>query len=103
MCLASTVAYPAPLTGEFPDLATITLPRGQRPAFVLDSPVPAGASVVKGAGDDPDVTHGALIGLSHGVADSGVPDRLSVAARRGIYPGCARRSVAGAWFAAEER
>jgi cobalt-precorrin-5B (C1)-methyltransferase len=66
------------LTGEFPDPVTITLPRGQRPAFALAgerlSVDSAFASVVKDAGDDPDVTHGALIGVTvrPGVVGSGV-------------------------------
>lgn len=62
---ATTAAYTALLTGDFPDPVTITLPRGQRPAFALAREHLAGdratASVVKDAGDDPDVTHGALI------------------------------------------
>jgi len=56
------------LTGEFPDPVTITLPRGQRPAFALAgerlSLDWAFVEVVKDAGDDPDVTHGALIGVT---------------------------------------
>ncbi|MFZ3595602.1 cobalt-precorrin-5B (C(1))-methyltransferase [Streptomyces sp. BH104] len=62
---ATTAAYTALLTGEFPDPVTITLPKGQTPSFALaveshdgDS---ATAGVVKDAGDDPDVTHGALV------------------------------------------
>ncbi|MER7751640.1 cobalt-precorrin-5B (C(1))-methyltransferase [Kitasatospora sp. NPDC097643] len=80
---ATKAAYTALLTGEFPDPVTITLPKGQRPAFALAAeelvatePAPeksgadepaavavrsAMAGVVKDAGDDPDVTHGALI------------------------------------------
>ncbi|CAM5466558.1 cobalt-precorrin-5B C(1)-methyltransferase [Streptomyces xanthochromogenes] len=73
---ATTAAYTALLTGDFPDPVTITLPRGQTPAFALaaEELAPAqpaagrGASaghamaaVVKDAGDDPDVTHGALV------------------------------------------
>lgn len=62
---ATTAAYTALLTGEFPDPVTITLPRGQTPAFALAAEeLAAGhamAAVVKDAGDDPDVTHGALI------------------------------------------
>jgi cobalt-precorrin-5B (C1)-methyltransferase len=62
---AAKAAYTALLTGEFPDPVEVTLPRGQRPAFALatttmtkDSAV---AGVLKDAGDDPDVTHGALV------------------------------------------
>ncbi|MEV7277005.1 cobalt-precorrin-5B (C(1))-methyltransferase [Streptomyces sp. NPDC093111] len=62
---ATTAAYTALLTGEFPDPVTITLPKGQTPAFALavesTTAGSATAGVVKDAGDDPDVTHGALI------------------------------------------
>jgi cobalt-precorrin-5B (C1)-methyltransferase len=62
---AATAAYQALLTGEFPDPVTVTLPGGQRPAFALAveelGPGRAMAGVVKDAGDDPDVTHGALV------------------------------------------
>lgn len=55
------------LTGEFPDPVTITLPGGQTPAFALAQTHlgegGATASIVKDAGDDPDVTHGALISV----------------------------------------
>ncbi|MFG3495919.1 cobalt-precorrin-5B (C(1))-methyltransferase [Streptomyces sp. NPDC047928] len=105
---AATAAYTALLTGDFPDPVTITLPKGQTPAFALaaeeltygaeaaegpedagkptgtgkptstadaegpeDAGMPTGtgkpmgaramAGIVKDAGDDPDVTHGALV------------------------------------------
>lgn len=62
---ATTAAYTALLAGEFPDPVTITLPRGQTPAFALAVEERSGgwamAGVVKDAGDDPDVTHGALV------------------------------------------
>ncbi|GGW12324.1 cobalt-precorrin-5B C(1)-methyltransferase [Streptomyces capoamus] len=62
---ATTAAYTALLTGEFPDPVTITLPKGQTPSFALATEELSGASamagIVKDAGDDPDVTHGALV------------------------------------------
>jgi cobalt-precorrin-5B (C1)-methyltransferase len=62
---ASRAAYEALLTGRFPDPVTIALPRGQRPSFALAHQVleadRATAGVRKDAGDDPDVTHGALV------------------------------------------
>jgi cobalt-precorrin-5B (C1)-methyltransferase len=62
---AAKAAFAALVTGEFPDPVEVTLPRGERPSFALaltrkdDNSATAG--VIKDAGDDPDVTHGALI------------------------------------------
>src|ERR1051325_3726577 len=62
---AARAAYAALLTGDFPAPVTIRLPRGQAPSFPLAlaerGEGRARAGVVKDAGDDPDVTHGALI------------------------------------------
>ncbi|HEX8804038.1 MAG TPA: cobalt-precorrin-5B (C(1))-methyltransferase [Acidimicrobiales bacterium] len=64
---ATRAAIEALLGGTFPDPVRIRLPRGQEPAFALalSDRDPAGrwarAGVVKDAGDDPDVTHGALV------------------------------------------
>ncbi|HTR17026.1 MAG TPA: cobalt-precorrin-5B (C(1))-methyltransferase [Acetobacteraceae bacterium] len=62
---AAKAAYAALLTGVFPDPVEITLPRGERAAFALAEeelgPGQASAGVIKDAGDDPDVTHGALV------------------------------------------
>jgi cobalt-precorrin-5B (C1)-methyltransferase len=62
---AAKSAYTALLTGHFPDPVTIQLPRGETPSFALCRSELgdgwASASVVKDAGDDPDVTHGAEI------------------------------------------
>ncbi|MFJ5100818.1 cobalt-precorrin-5B (C(1))-methyltransferase [Streptomyces sp. NPDC088554] len=110
---ATTAAYTALLTGDFPDPVTITLPKGQTPSFALarelltpgaagssgpmgsaGSAGPAGSSgpvgsagaagaagppeppsamaaIVKDAGDDPDVTHGALIRVTVRPAEPG--------------------------------
>ncbi len=80
---ATKAAYTALLTGDFPDPVTITLPRGETPAFALATEgVEDGAcyaGIVKDAGDDPDVTHGATV----------------VATVRRLAPGSGIRFVAG--------
>ncbi|MCB1387306.1 MAG: cobalt-precorrin-5B (C(1))-methyltransferase [Nitratireductor sp.] len=62
---ATKAALTALLTGRFPDPVSITLPRGETPAFALArETLEAGratAAIIKDAGDDPDVTHGALV------------------------------------------
>src|SRR5260221_2717614 len=62
---AAKAAYTALLTGEFPDPVGVTLPVGDRLSFALavtrKDVDTATAGVVKDAGDDPDVTHGALV------------------------------------------
>jgi cobalt-precorrin-5B (C1)-methyltransferase len=62
---AAKAAFAALVTGEFPDPVAVTLPRGERPSFALAMTRIDGnaatAGVVKDAGDDPDVTHGALV------------------------------------------
>ncbi|HVW41550.1 MAG TPA: cobalt-precorrin-5B (C(1))-methyltransferase [Amycolatopsis sp.] len=75
---ATTAAYTALLTGSFPDPVEVLLPKGKRPSFALATERleagSASAGVIKDAGDDPDVTHGALIvsTVSHGAPGTGV-------------------------------
>ena len=62
---ATRAAYTALVTGRFPDPVSVTLPGGEAPSFPLVlAERGAGhgrAGVRKDAGDDPDVTHGALV------------------------------------------
>ena len=62
---ATKAAFTALLTGEFPDPVEILLPKGERPSFALArrdrGETWASAGIIKDAGDDPDVTHLALI------------------------------------------
>jgi cobalt-precorrin-5B (C1)-methyltransferase len=75
---AAKAAYAALVTGDFPDPVAVTLPRGERPSFALATTRmgenAATAGVIKDAGDDPDVTHGALIcaTVRQGAPGSGV-------------------------------
>ena len=75
---ATKAAFTALLTGEFPDPVQITLPKGQKPTFALAREDRKSdyckASIVKDAGDDPDVTHLAVIEakVSFGPKGSGV-------------------------------
>jgi cobalt-precorrin-5B (C1)-methyltransferase len=63
--LATSAAFRALHTGVFPQMVQITLPKGQTPNFeLLQHELTNGgaiASVIKDAGDDPDVTHEAEI------------------------------------------
>ncbi|MEF2550778.1 cobalt-precorrin-5B (C(1))-methyltransferase [Aurantimonas sp. A2-1-M11] len=58
---ATKAALTALLADEFPDPVTITLPKGETPAFALNRTERTGsramAAIIKDAGDDPDVTH----------------------------------------------
>jgi cobalt-precorrin-5B (C1)-methyltransferase len=90
---ATTAAYAALRTGTFPDPVTIDLPGGKRPAFALAverlEQGAAMAGVVKDAGDDPDVTHGALVlaTVRYGARGSGVEFRAGPGVGTVTLPG----------------
>lgn len=91
---AATKAACQALFGEgFPDPVGIVLPRGEAPAFAL-ALAEAGegwakAGVVKDAGDDPDVTHGATIiaTLRRGAPGGGVVFRAGAGVGMVTKPG----------------
>lgn len=72
---AAKAAFQALLSGTFPDRIAIDLPKGQTPDFeVMDAeigPSYARCAIVKDAGDDPDVTHGAHIVATVTLGDAG--------------------------------
>ncbi len=78
---AAKAAFAALVTGVFPDPVEVELPNGARPAFALATTTldtdSASAGIVKDAGDDPDVTHGALVRATvrRGAPGSGVTFR----------------------------
>ncbi len=92
---AAKAAYTALLAGTFPDPVEITLPGGRKAGFALAewilSEGSATAGVVKDAGDDPDVTHGALlrVTLRHGQPGSGVAFRAGPGVGTVTRPGLA--------------
>ena len=90
---ATRAAVEGWLTGQFPDPVTIRLPGGGEAAFALaeNARLPKGAvaAVVKDAGDDPDVTHGALIRVivSPGAPHTGVTFRAGPGVGTVTLPG----------------
>ena len=75
---AVNAAYMALLTGAFPDRVSVVTPGGKEAdlemAFTDQGKDWAKAGIIKDAGDDPDVTHGAMIiaCLQQGLPQSGV-------------------------------
>ncbi len=73
---ATKAALDALWGGGFPNTVTITLPKGEMPCFVLAHQAEgagwAEVGITKDAGDDPDVTHGALIIARVAASDGGI-------------------------------
>lgn len=90
---AVTAAYTALLTGGFPDPVEVRLPKDRRPSFALATERlgdgEASAGVIKDAGDDPDVTHGALViaTVRPGAEGSGVTFRAGAGVGTVTLPG----------------
>ncbi len=88
---AAKSAFAALLTGTFEDPVTIALPRGDRVAFALArqqlAPGAATAAIVKDAGDDPDVTHGALVEATVRRAEGGLRFRAGPGVGTATRPG----------------
>ena len=90
---APKAALTALITGHFPDPVSITLPGGQTPSFPLATEhhgqARASAGIIKDAGDDPDVTHGATLisTVWRGDAGSGVTFLAGEGVGRVTQPG----------------
>src|SRR6267143_602438 len=90
---AARAAYEGWLTGKFPDSVTIGLPGGAQPSFRLAlaerDEYEARAGIVKDAGDDPDVTHGALVisAVRPGPPGSGLRFRAGIGVGTVTRPG----------------
>lgn len=90
---ATKAALTALLGDDFPDPVQITLPKGQTPSFALAFEQKnenfAAAGIIKDAGDDPDVTHGAMIKseVRHGAPGTGVVFRGGIGVGQVTRPG----------------
>lgn len=86
-------AAEALLTGQASDPVSITLPGGQRPSFALAHEARgdgwAEAGIIKDAGDDPDVTHGALVivRIAYGAPGTGLVFRAGAGVGTITRPG----------------
>ncbi len=75
---ATKAAFTALITSEFPTSVSIVLPKGEQPEFTLCHTKLgkdfSTAAIIKDAGDDPDVTHGAEISVTvrRGIPGAGV-------------------------------
>jgi len=75
---ATKAALTALFSGSFPSSVSIVLPKGEKPHFTVAVSAmntnSAKAGIIKDAGDDPDVTHGALIiaSVQRGKSGSGI-------------------------------
>ena len=91
---AAAACAAALVTGSFPDPVEIPLPRGGHTAFALAeshlADQTATAAIVKDAGDDPDVTHGALIRvrLTRTPPDTGITFKAGEGVGTVTRPGC---------------
>ncbi len=90
---AAKAAYTALLSGTFPDPVEIVLPTARHASFTLAMKQihddAASAGIVKDAGDDPDVTHGALVcaTVRQGSPGSGVTFRAGTGVGTVTKPG----------------
>lgn len=90
---AARAAYEGLVTGATPATVTIRLPGGQLPSFAIHegkiTNQDVSASVIKDAGDDPDVTHGAIVrvSLSLGSANTGIIFRAGAGVGSVTRPG----------------
>jgi len=91
----ATAATRAALLGLWgqgkPDEVQITLPKGETPVFEVahwdEGPGWCEAGIIKDAGDDPDVTHGALVIARVSPSDSGVRFKAGVGVGQVTMPG----------------
>ena len=87
--------------GEFPAKVQITLPRGETPVFALAHRDAgrgwAQAGITKDAGDDPDVTHGALVVARVAQSASGVifraGDGIGIVTKPGLAIGVGEPAI----------
>lgn len=92
---AASAAWKALLTGAFPDPVGVRLPKGETPSFPLSRKELANghatAGIIKDAGDDPDVTHGAeiVVTVARGAPGAGVVFKAGAGVGTVTRPGLA--------------